>query len=330
MATPEEIANQQELLHAHRRTLHHCLRQQAALGVLTPPGVVACIDEARDHIYRIKAVLRTWGIEVDDAPDDEPPTISSDDKASTSALEVSQALTQAYHQKYQSVAVEQPIDAWGMVSMKSRLHTLSESAADEAAHLAAIAAEHSSHDVLARFAPLIVYLRWKRGYASGLQYLLKIPKPRRWLKSFKYQPVDPPCTVEQGVLSAEPAGPNQVLVLVDGQRAALVTELEDDDVQVVLDAVNRHGILGITAHPQPLLDRIGEVALPASKDDTDSIAELLYRNRAALIPLIAWLGMPGDNWLLPQEEAFPLLTEEPLLDEESLLLALLTDVEPHS
>src|SRR5262245_14240085 len=93
MATPDEIVDQQKLLHAHRRTLHYCLRQQAALGMLTPPGVMACIDEARDHIHRIKTVLRTWDIEVDDAPDDEPPTTSNDHKASTSALKVSHTLS---------------------------------------------------------------------------------------------------------------------------------------------------------------------------------------------------------------------------------------------
>jgi hypothetical protein len=53
MSHREDIANQQELLATHRRTLAHYLAQQAQLGVAyTPPGVAQGIHEARaDSAY---------------------------------------------------------------------------------------------------------------------------------------------------------------------------------------------------------------------------------------------------------------------------------------
>jgi hypothetical protein len=69
--TTEEIANQQQLLATHRRTLNHYLDQQAKLGTqYAPPGVIHGIYEARQEIRRIKEILRGWGIPVSDHPDD--------------------------------------------------------------------------------------------------------------------------------------------------------------------------------------------------------------------------------------------------------------------
>jgi hypothetical protein len=71
MPTPDDIRQQQELLHTHRRTLATYLKQQAALGsAFAPPGIAHGIYEARTAIAHIKAVLRGWGVAVDDYPDD--------------------------------------------------------------------------------------------------------------------------------------------------------------------------------------------------------------------------------------------------------------------
>ena len=71
MPDNEEIAHQQRLLATHRRTLTILLEQQAVhTTAFTPPSVVHGITEARTQIQRIKAVLRGWGVPVDDAPDD--------------------------------------------------------------------------------------------------------------------------------------------------------------------------------------------------------------------------------------------------------------------
>jgi len=72
MRSQEEIADQQELLAIHRRTLAQYLKQQAALtGAFVPPGVVHGLREARDNIRRVKGILRSWGVAVEDHPDDE-------------------------------------------------------------------------------------------------------------------------------------------------------------------------------------------------------------------------------------------------------------------
>lgn len=75
MPSQEEIADQQELLATYRRTLARYLKQQAALGeAYVPPGVSEGIREARNNIRRIKDILRTWDVPVENHPDDEPPT----------------------------------------------------------------------------------------------------------------------------------------------------------------------------------------------------------------------------------------------------------------
>jgi hypothetical protein len=75
MPTLEEIAQQQELLATHRRTLNHLLRQRASMGKdYIPPSVANGIDEARTEIKRIKRILRGWGINAEDLPNDEEAT----------------------------------------------------------------------------------------------------------------------------------------------------------------------------------------------------------------------------------------------------------------
>lgn len=72
MSDPEEVAQQRVLLETYRQTLHHYLRQQAALsGAYTPPGVALGITEARAEIKRIKTALRQKGVIVPDQQDDE-------------------------------------------------------------------------------------------------------------------------------------------------------------------------------------------------------------------------------------------------------------------
>lgn len=71
MPTSAEIADQQNLLTTHRRTLAHYLKQQASLGeAFAPPAVTHGISEARSNIRRIKGILRSWNVRVEDHPDD--------------------------------------------------------------------------------------------------------------------------------------------------------------------------------------------------------------------------------------------------------------------
>jgi hypothetical protein len=73
MPTQADIANQQQLLAAHRATLVHYLIQQAKIGPGDDrPIVSAGIAEARASIARVKRILRGWGVVIEDLPDDEP------------------------------------------------------------------------------------------------------------------------------------------------------------------------------------------------------------------------------------------------------------------
>jgi hypothetical protein len=72
MPSPDDIADQLEILVAHRATLAEYLKQQALLGVAyAPPGVANGIRLTRDAIKQSKATLRDWGAEVEDHPDDD-------------------------------------------------------------------------------------------------------------------------------------------------------------------------------------------------------------------------------------------------------------------
>ena len=72
MSDQEEVDGQIELLTVYRRSLSRYLRQQAQLGeAYAPPAVFEGIHEARENIRRIKGILRSWGIHIEDHPNDE-------------------------------------------------------------------------------------------------------------------------------------------------------------------------------------------------------------------------------------------------------------------
>jgi hypothetical protein len=72
MLSPEEIAEQQQLLAAHRRTLAIYLKQQAMIGrAYSPPVLINGIEDARSTIRRIKGTLNAAGVAVPDDPDDD-------------------------------------------------------------------------------------------------------------------------------------------------------------------------------------------------------------------------------------------------------------------
>src|SRR5258706_2645338 len=72
MAQQEDIEEQKKLLETHRRTLSINLMQFALFGIkFVPPHVLHGIREARQQITSIKQILREWGVDVADYPDDE-------------------------------------------------------------------------------------------------------------------------------------------------------------------------------------------------------------------------------------------------------------------
>src|SRR5262245_49369435 len=71
-AESEAIAQQQELLAIHRRTLAHYLRQHKAMGIIAQPSITNGIHECWTNIEQIKTALRASVIEVPDESNDEP------------------------------------------------------------------------------------------------------------------------------------------------------------------------------------------------------------------------------------------------------------------
>jgi hypothetical protein len=75
MPSTEDIADQQDLLQAHRQTLHVLLTQQAQFGsAYTPPAVIHGIHSARSAIATIKQTLHAWGTAAADVPGDQETT----------------------------------------------------------------------------------------------------------------------------------------------------------------------------------------------------------------------------------------------------------------
>lgn len=64
-----EIAHYRELLQIYRRRLPIHLKQQEQFGeLLAPPIVIHNLQNVRNEVQRIKAILRGWNIAVEDLP----------------------------------------------------------------------------------------------------------------------------------------------------------------------------------------------------------------------------------------------------------------------
>lgn len=70
MPSPEDIQDQQQLLYQYRRNLTRYLRQQAGFGNHVPIDILNNVEQARANVERIKSVLRLWGVQVEDLPND--------------------------------------------------------------------------------------------------------------------------------------------------------------------------------------------------------------------------------------------------------------------
>src|SRR6478672_5531751 len=71
MPSQEDIAHQQNLLEIHRRNLAQYLKQQGLIGeAFAPPMIINGIRMERENITRVKGILRGWGEQIDDLPDE--------------------------------------------------------------------------------------------------------------------------------------------------------------------------------------------------------------------------------------------------------------------
>jgi hypothetical protein len=71
-AIAAEVESQRQLLQIHRTNLSLYLKQQAQYDPdEAPPIVIHSLNLNRNAIQRIKAILRGWGVSVDDLPEEE-------------------------------------------------------------------------------------------------------------------------------------------------------------------------------------------------------------------------------------------------------------------
>jgi len=197
----------------------------------------------------------------------------------------------------------QRVDAWGTASIKSRIHAIAELVAQEAADTAGMAVATYPYAAFTLVIPLINDLRWRRGYMAGLKRILDVPKSFKRLGDLSWEDVDPPCPVTTGILKAEQTSTSSVLIFLDDHPALNVINLSESEIKTVCDAVNGYGRLGFPRIPTlTLQQRLGEIEIYASNESQDEMAQALFRNRHALVPLLAHMGMPGSSWLLPNRE----------------------------
>ena len=205
----------------------------------------------------------------------------------------------------------QEVDAIGVAAVKRKLHIASYMIAQDAALAAANAAKAYPSDVLTMFVPLVVDLRWRRGYAAGLKRLLKVPQGSKRIGDFACEEPDRPCMVDSGLLSAVLDDSGHVEIRLQDQLAAVVTGLKEEEAAAISDSVNRYGRLGTSpGTSMSVIERIKaiEVSLgPSGK--SDRLADDLFRQREVLIPLLARRGIPSEIELLEQEDVYPTATE---------------------
>lgn len=199
------------------------------------------------------------------------------------------------------------LDALAMPIIKRKLHVSSEIIAQDAATSAAIAVKSYPHDALTLFVPLMVDLRWRRAYAVALKRILKVPETTKRIGDYSCEENNPLGRTTGGMVTAELHSPDQVVVKVDGDAVLTVLNVTGKEASSIADSVNRHGRLGMgQAASLSLFERIKTIEVGTTdRADTDQLADVLYRQRDALIPLLARWGMPGSSWLLPQEEDYP-------------------------
>lgn len=199
------------------------------------------------------------------------------------------------------------LDALGIAAIKRKLHISSEIIAFDAASSAAMAANTYPCDVLTMLVPLVVDMRWRRGYAAALKRLLKVPETTKVIGDFTCSEASPPCQADNGMLSAQRDGSDRVMVSIKGELAGIVSGLTKQEAAAVEDSVNRYGRLSITAQGGlSAFERIKAIGVSMEQaGEIDKLAQTLYRQRDVLIPLLARWGMPGDKCLLTQEEAYP-------------------------
>jgi hypothetical protein len=196
----------------------------------------------------------------------------------------------------------QYVDHWGIASVKSRLHALSEIVAQTASEQAALAAAVYKQDLLSILIPVTFEMRWHRGYAAALEKMLNIPHGQKKIFDFVCAEIPNP-GITEGILSAAAEDHERVTIMLDDQPVLTVSGFRSEECDSIIESVNLYGRLGVPSRAgMSLKDRIGEIPIRTAAAPADQTASCLFQNREVLAPLIARHKMPGSKWLLTDEE----------------------------
>lgn len=297
---------------------------KSGLGDWQKSEVIWCIDESKRRTLAVVPVLFHGAPEPDLPPYlrvnagvdlREGVTQAGIDLlvASVAGLKAADTSREILVVRAESQSAQQPpvpfVDAWGIASVKSRLHALSEIIAQAAVQVSAQSAETLHDELLSILLPITVEMRWYRGYAAALERMLKIPSPKKWIRDFAHEEVPGGPATSEGVLSARLEEDGRVLVLLDGHPALFVTGIGAEECEPVVESVELHGRLGLASRGgMTLAERIGEIPVRLGAATVDPLANALFQNREILAPLVARTEKtkktPLSDWLLAEDEDY--------------------------
>lgn len=201
------------------------------------------------------------------------------------------------------------LDALAMAFIKSELYAVSESTAVESLALAASSWENDPTET-ARIVCLLTDLRWRRGYLSVFNKLLRVRRTERCLREYGLIACVEESAELVGILSADLEA-EQLIIRIGGQAAARVTQATGEDVQKIVDAVDAYGRLGRSlTDKRSLIERLGDVPISTIEGDDAEFCRYLYKNRQVLAILAARFGMPGQDVFLPDVARIPAIQTE--------------------
>jgi hypothetical protein len=201
------------------------------------------------------------------------------------------------------IETSQQLDIWGISALKSEIHTLSELVATEAEEKALYAVKTFKNDGLSFVVPLSVMLRWKRGYSLALEKILKVDKTQRKISDYETEEPTPPCSVNDGIIKAKEKNGN-VEIYLGNELALIVSKIPQEEIKDICFTLNGHGRLEKPFSSEiNVKERIENIEIRREKENKNQLANFLYKNREALIPLFARKGnreiIPNAAWLFP-------------------------------
>ena len=195
----------------------------------------------------------------------------------------------------------QRIDYWAKAFIKNRLNIFSEMIANEASGHAILGAKAYSNEMINVLIPLLIDLRWSRGYRIGLNSLFQLPDFQKKLKDFHFDRIGTEQFLPEGILFAEVQSNNDIHISIGDQPIAKLMDVPDTEKESVLNSINSWGRFVNSSSDgifSPLEDQLGEIPI-GEMEAPSNPKNVFFKNREALYPLIARFGFSSNSWILP-------------------------------